>query len=61
MFGSITGPPPPPSDKLPYTQHELGQVCDYLAGLVPMAQDLILVKSPPPFPLATYLVMVRGA
>jgi hypothetical protein len=44
----------------PLTRHELGQAADYLAGLTPMAVAPPVVRVPPPFPLAAYLVMKRA-
>lgn len=44
----------------PMSRHELGRLADEGNGLVPMATDPGPVRVPPPFPLAAYLVMVRG-
>jgi hypothetical protein len=42
------------------TRHELGQWADYSAGLHPMTVAAPIVRVPPPFPLAAYLVMKRA-
>jgi hypothetical protein len=44
----------------PMSRHELGQQADIYAGRVPMAVALPIVRVPPPFPLAAYLVMKRA-
>jgi hypothetical protein len=42
------------------TRHELGRLADDGTGLVSMAPAFAPPRVPPLFPLAAYLVMVRG-
>jgi hypothetical protein len=42
------------------TRHELGQALDELDGLRPMVVVPPMVRVPPPFPFAAYLVMKQA-
>jgi hypothetical protein len=48
-----------PLDPPVFSAHKLGQLADAYDGLVPLRAPPEPVRTPPPLPLVTYLVMVQ--